>query len=114
MEWVGYGNSHNSWEPEELLNCPEIVEKFKSTIAHKIIGVKIVEGEVWYLLKYKDNIQAENITWIMGRNHFAKFLVNFYESRLEWINVHELVDPVSLGGNHLEAEPVEITCKTMC
>lgn len=93
------------------MNCPELVEKFKDSIAHKVIGSKIMDGEVWYMMKFKDNLRAENITWTKGRNCFSKLLLDFYESRLEWINLHTLADPVSLGGNEFEGEPVEISCK---
>lgn len=28
IKWVGYDSSENTWEPEENLNCGELIEKF--------------------------------------------------------------------------------------
>lgn len=29
LKWHGYDETFNSWEPEENLNCPKLLDKFK-------------------------------------------------------------------------------------
>lgn len=96
------------------MNCPEKVQTFKDKAAHKILGVKIVDGNIMYLLKYKRTMPAELITWIKGRNCFDGLLLNFYESRLDWVNGHEMIHemiPLRENGETDAIEPIKITCK---
>lgn len=32
VRWKGYDESHDSWEAEENLKCPDLIEKFLSTM----------------------------------------------------------------------------------
>lgn len=32
VHWKGYSTAENTWEPEENMNCPEIIEKFMSKV----------------------------------------------------------------------------------
>ena len=35
MKWEGYDDSHNTWEPEENLNCNEMIEIFENGLKDK-------------------------------------------------------------------------------
>lgn len=38
LKWLGYSSYHNTWEPEENLSCPDLMNDFIISRAHKILG----------------------------------------------------------------------------
>lgn len=38
VKWLGYGMDDSSWEPEGLLDCPELLTEFEIPMAKKFIG----------------------------------------------------------------------------
>lgn len=38
LKWVGFSSKHNSWEPADHLNCPELLEEFEKQNAMAFCG----------------------------------------------------------------------------
>ena len=44
LKWLGYGQEHNSWEPEaNVANCPELIGEYWQRIA-RAAGIGAVDG----------------------------------------------------------------------
>ncbi|KAF7639391.1 hypothetical protein Mgra_00001061 [Meloidogyne graminicola] len=88
LKWEGHMIS--SWEPEENLDCPDLVQKFESNIdttnragcVDSIIGAESFNKEIFYLIKYADNkIASEFLPSRLVKQRYPQLLIDFYERR---------------------------------
>ncbi|XP_072162591.1 chromobox protein homolog 1 [Bemisia tabaci] len=136
LKWKGYSDDDNTWEPEENLDCPDLISQFeeqrkkrestkkdevskkrKSTSSdkdaekkslapkpkksqpeednkprgfdrnlepEKIIGATDSSGELMFLMKWKDNDEADLVPARQANIKCPQVVIKFYEERLTW------------------------------
>ena len=69
VKWVGYHEGHNSWEPVDNLNCPELVEEFHQANpnAPRQISASIFANLPWKPIENFTNTEPSDFTWTTGR-----------------------------------------------
>uniref|UniRef100_A0A2K6KTG9 Chromo domain-containing protein n=1 Tax=Rhinopithecus bieti TaxID=61621 RepID=A0A2K6KTG9_RHIBE len=108
LKWKGFTDADNTWEPEENLDCPELIEAFlnsqkagkektkKRDAADKprgfargldperIIGATDSSGELMFLMKWKDSDEADLVLAKEANMKYPQIVIAFYEGRLTW------------------------------
>lgn len=107
LKWLGYPNSENQWEPEENLNCPELVNDFIISKGHRILcelnvqkmllfsvrmwvyrlrifaaARKTQANEIEYLMKWKDAWKSTAISSIEAKEKWPLELLKFLENHV--------------------------------
>lgn len=115
LKWVGYNNRHNTWEPEENLNCDDLLLDFNKSRAIKVHGVAKKEGQVLYLIQFCD----ENEPIFKDRaqaNIWSKDLLKFLIAQISFDGFEQEVVDVTrdkvLSAEEIPSEEVpEIICE---
>lgn len=140
LKWKGYSDEDNTWEPEENLDCPDLISHFeeqrkkkesakkeegtkkrKSTTGssnhereaekkappakvkktapeednkprgfdrnlepEKVIGATDSSGELMFLMKWKNNDEADLVPARQANIKCPQVILKFYEERLTW------------------------------
>lgn len=112
LKWRGFDDEDNTWEPEENLDCPELMQDFEERIKkikleavnvsqdkdeddrpkgfdrdlepEMIIGVTDASGELMFLMKWKDNNEADLVYAREANVRCPQTVINFYQERLSW------------------------------
>ncbi|KAJ2593674.1 hypothetical protein EV177_008511 [Coemansia sp. RSA 1804] len=73
LKWKGYGEDQNTWEPEENLDCPELVARYKRRARSHATGVDV--SKIWdcpphHVLRLINTVDGErvprNFTYVDG------------------------------------------------
>nr|CAD2172255.1 unnamed protein product [Meloidogyne enterolobii] len=94
LKWEGHPESEKSWEPEENLNCPELIEKFNvfqkrmleakpSGQVEEIIGSARCDNEIFYCVQYAGTDYSEFLPSRIVSKRWPLLVVDFYEKRFE-------------------------------
>lgn len=104
MRWKGFGDEENTWEPEENLQCPELIEAYnKNPGAHKkpkktprkegferglspekILGATNATGELEFLIKWKGSDEVDMVPSTTAHVKCPQLVIKFYEARLNF------------------------------
>ncbi|XP_031639382.1 chromobox protein homolog 3-like [Contarinia nasturtii] len=84
LKWFGYPPSENTWEPEEHLNCPDLLNDFIKSKASKILSAKMSNEGIQYLMLWNDNWAQATIASDEAKQHWPELTMSFLENHLEF------------------------------
>uniref|UniRef100_A0A8C6QQY0 Chromo domain-containing protein n=1 Tax=Nannospalax galili TaxID=1026970 RepID=A0A8C6QQY0_NANGA len=98
LKWKGFTDTDNTWEPEENLDCPELIEAFlnsqkagkgkdgfaRGLDPERIIGATDSSGELMFLMKWKDSDEADLVLAKEANVKCPPIVIASYEERLTW------------------------------
>ncbi|XP_042540406.1 chromobox protein homolog 3-like [Dipodomys spectabilis] len=119
LKWKGYSDDDNTWESEEHLNCPDLIEAFLNSQEatsesegsvttdnseasdnptgfasglepERIIGATRSSEGLMFLMKWKDSDKADLVLAKEANVKCPQIVIEFYEQRIVW-------DPSSEG-----------------
>lgn len=112
VEWEGYDESQNTWEPvKNLEDCLHLVQKYEEQLkvsekkqeetkdtedettgfdlgweAENILGATEVHGDMKFLIKWKDKNMEELVSSKIARHCVPQMIIKFYEEHTKWID----------------------------
>lgn len=125
MKWSGYTGHHNSWEPEENLNCDELILAFEKKRAIKFLGKFYfayglsyhtveygIESQIYILFFINTGIAHKDGEWaylIQFKDAKEPDFVNFSASRI-WseLTFDFLMENLKYSGLSSDANRTEI------
>lgn len=88
LKWTGFDNSNNSWEPEENLNCQDLIDEFEISRASRILAANqniLKEEGLIFLMKWNAcDVPNSPLTLLEVRTVWPKLLIDFYEKNINW------------------------------
>ena len=96
IKWKGCSEASNSWEPEEHLDCKELVTTFENLrsqnkigferglSAEQIVGCTTSGAQLFFLVKWKDTDLCDLIESKEANDRCPDLVHQFYEDRMTW------------------------------
>lgn len=99
IEWNGYDGKNNTWEPEENLDCEDLINKFKEKekivrggrdkipimkIPQKIVDVTNSSGQLEFSMKFRGIKETKLIPASEANLKWPQIVIKYYEERIEW------------------------------
>ncbi|KAK2102323.1 Chromobox protein 1 [Saguinus oedipus] len=103
LKWKGLSDEDNTWEPEENLDCPDLIAEFlhkpkkkeesekprgfaRGLEPERIIGATDSRGELMFLMKWKNSDEADLVPAKEANVKCPQVVISFYEERLTWLS----------------------------
>lgn len=115
LKWVGY--SKPTWEPDENLNCQELIEDFEISRAVRILAANeniCGENGLVFLMQWNEKDFPKNpiANLIEARNLWPQLLIEFFEKNMNWFSPTKTVtfieEPVE--ANEVDGNPIMVHC----
>jgi len=100
IKWKCYDDKYNTWEPEENLDCADLINEFEETerkkkekvsdtipprkIPEKIIGATECNGQLEFLTKWIGIEEAEFVPAKEANLKWPQMVIEFYEGFLSY------------------------------
>jgi len=101
LKWNGYVDKYNTWEPEENLDCKDLINDFEQKerkkkeklvcvkipikkIPQKIMNATNSSGQLEFSMKWRGIKETELIPAKEANLKWPQIVIKFYEERLEW------------------------------
>lgn len=117
LKWTGYNNRYNSWEPEENLNCDDLVNEFEQSRAIEILGISKRNVEPIYVVKVRDSIEPICVSLSKARI-WAKLTFRYWLNKVQFdgfVVNNNFVTPNVLNASQIQQldqnSVPEIICK---
>ncbi|XP_066256798.1 chromobox protein homolog 1-like [Euwallacea similis] len=122
LKWKGYSDDDNTWEPEDNLDCPDLISAYESrfelTLADaedknkgknitednrprgfdrgleptKIVGATDASGELLFLMMWKNCKEADLVPASQVNLRCPEIAINYYESRKMWFTKETVIE----------------------
>lgn len=113
LKWIGFESDENSWEPEENLDCPSLIQAFEAKIGEdvrtrwyepeKIVGATncsgiwfsrrlkvcnntsmFVPGKLMFVMKWVGKDEVDLVDSKEANEKCPHVVIKFYEERVRW------------------------------
>uniref|UniRef100_A0A915PE39 Heterochromatin protein 1 n=1 Tax=Setaria digitata TaxID=48799 RepID=A0A915PE39_9BILA len=109
LSWKGFPSSENTWEPEENLDCPDLIQAFevqekrikeqkraknlekvgrslfdRGMEPERIVGATNSNGELELLIKWKGTDMADLVPAKIANEKCPQLVIKFYEEHIQW------------------------------
>lgn len=122
LKWRGYSHDDNTWEPEENLDCPDLISAYESqferTLAEaedknkrknitednrprgfergleplKIVGATDASGELMFLMMWKNCKEADLVPASQVSLRCPEVAISYYENRTKWYTKDTVIE----------------------
>ncbi|CAH1173745.1 unnamed protein product [Phaedon cochleariae] len=121
LKWKGYNEEDNTWEPEENLDCPDLIAAYESKIQlgpedadkskrknitednrargfdrglepDKIVGATDASGELMFLMMWKNCKQADLVPANQVNVRCPDIVINYYENKKQWYSKETVIE----------------------